>query len=84
MASNKSRLLHPPYRAGKVSVGLAYLPPPRVTFSADEERLQAALLGSRSMHAHPAQLWLLGHLPAMGTWILALLIVILLIGGASW
>ena len=84
MASNKSRLLHPPYRAGKVSVGLAYLPPARVTFSADEERIQAALLGARSMHHSPVQSWLARWTPVLGGWILVLLIALLLFGGDSW
>lgn len=35
---------HPPYLAGKVRVGLLWQPPVRASFSADEERLQAALL----------------------------------------
>ena len=84
MASNKSRLLHPPYRAGKVSVGLAYLPPARVTFSADEERIQAALLGTRSMHSFSVASLFSRWLPVFGAWILVLLIVLLLIGGLSW
>lgn len=84
MRSSKSRLLHPPYRAGKVSVGLAYLPPARVTFSADEERIQAALLGSRSMQSFPIQSWLGRWLPVFGAWVLGLLVLVLLIGGLSW
>lgn len=36
----------PPYQAGKVQVGLLYTPPLRRHFSADEDRLQAALLDS--------------------------------------
>lgn len=35
----------PPYDTGKVKIGLAYERPQRLTMSADEERIQAALLG---------------------------------------
>ena len=35
----------PPYDTGKVRIGLAYERPKRLTMSADEERIQAALLG---------------------------------------
>ena len=37
---------HLPYNTGKVQIGCRYdPPPPRYYFSADEERLQRALLG---------------------------------------
>jgi len=40
---------------GRVIIGLAHIPPPRPIRSADELRLQAALLEPRT--AHPAPLW---------------------------
>ena len=52
---NKSNERLTPFNTGKVQIGLLYQPrPPELTSS--EELVQAALLGTSSMHK-PAPLW---------------------------
>ena len=47
---------HLPYNTGKVLIGCRYTPPPpRYYFSADEDRLQRALIGGKK-HV-PADYW---------------------------
>ena len=44
-----------PFNTGKVQIGLLYQPPPP-EMTSSEELIQAALLGSSSMHK-PAPMW---------------------------
>ena len=63
---------HLPYNTGKVLIGCRYTPPPpRYPLSADDERLQRALLGLGRPRAS-AEYW-------AGLWLITLLLVLGLI-----